>query len=485
MNSINTTDYLQGHIAMIDLASPEVNRGSFCYLSYLLYSAFTSPNLPQIKSVKLWEEFRVGDLDEIMYELKEADTILVGLWSYPQIDAALLLNRFLKGRCHFYGYYPLIEKLGLNVMQYTEEHLLEGLRTYPTKVCSNVFQYDLLSDCDKHIKDGAKRTASGISDKMVPMFTSYGCPLGCTFCSATVNCNKKRTVLDVCDVINNLLRFSQAGRYAVHFTDEDFFFNPDRATEILLAAHRISSKFEFIALGGMNTVNQFCDFVSEKLLPEDQDKVWQVLRLIEIGLETVDPGLAKAMGKGGRSGPLRATLVQKKCRCPVLWLTVTFFPGETINTLNATGQFLREHGLAPNRMEERIVTNGTEGGLGQFFQYYEGAGLSMREFENSGVVLSQRPMRLIPSFIPNSFLTSRFTVNWQNVNWRYDELHYWFGVYGIDAPPSRVRDMLNETDNIDRSEQVKDVIDCSTLLSYTNDCVAIAIMARLSILEGV
>ena len=157
--------------------------------------------------------------------------------------------------------------------------------------------------------------------------------------------------------------------------------------------------------------------------------------------------------------------------------------------MNATGEFLRDHGLAPNQMEERIVTNGTEGGLGQFFQYYEGAGLTMREFENSGVVLSQRPMRLIPSFIPNSFLTSRFGFSRQYLsgNGREDDLKYWLSVYGADVP-YRIKDMLDRMDstgNTDRSEQVKDVIDRSTLMSYTNDCIAIAIMARLGIIQAV
>lgn len=482
-----TTNELHGNIAMLDLASPEVNRGSFCYLSYLLYSAFTSVQYNQIKSVKLWEEFRVGDLDGIMDELKDADFVLVGLWSYPQIDGALLLNRFLKGKCYFYGYYPLIDALGLKKIQYTEEYLEEGMFLYPQKVCNNVFQYDLLSDCDKHIKDGAKRTASGISDKMVPFFTSYGCPLGCTFCSATVNCEKKRIVLPVEDVDVILKLFRKNHRLAVHFTDEDFFFDTKRAVSILLNASSIDPNFEFIALGGMNTVNQFCDYVAGRP-QEEQERIWHVLRLIEIGLETVDPTLAKAMGKGGRSGQLRANLVQRKCRCPVLWLTVTFYPGETINTLNATGAFLYKNGMEPNRMEERIVTNGTEGGLGQFFQYYEGAGLTMQEYENSGVVLSGRPMRLIPSFVPHSFLLSKFNVDLEAWDGRATDLEYWLSVYGVENIPERLMQCIQDLklNHLLYAEiMVDSVVDKSTLLSYTDSCVAIAIMARLNIIQGV
>ena len=488
----NRTDTLRGHVVMLDLASPEVNRGSFCYLTYILYSAFMSKECPQIKAVTLHEEFRVGDLDGIMDDINSADTVLVGLWSYPQIDAALLLNRFLKGKCYFYGYYPLIAQLGLNQMQYTDEHLLLGIESYPQQLCQNTFKYDLLSDCDKHIKDTAKRTVSGIADKMVPFFTSYGCPMGCEFCSATVNCGKRVLYSSHNSVIDNLELLNQHGRTSIHFTDEDFFLKPIRASRILLNAYRINPHFEFIALGGMKTVEEFCAVVQESYAAEEQDAIWSVLKLIEIGLETVDPVVAKAMGKQGRSSAENAISVKSMVRCPVLWLTVTFFPGETIGSLNATGAFLKEHGFNPADLVERIVTNGTEGGLGQFFQYYEGAGLTMQEYGSSGVVLSARPMRLIPSFIPSSFLQSEFRVDMEVWNAKYDELVYWLGVYGIGSIPEGLAQLISKfkygsVDPCNVLNVFRVLVYSSeySLLSYSNNCIAIAIMARLNILKAV
>ena len=488
MAIVSRTDSLRGHVVMLDLASPEVNRGSFCYLTYILYSAFMSKECPQIKAVTLHEEFRVGDLDGIMEDINSADTVLVGLWSYPQIDAALLLNRFLKGKCYFYGYYPLIAQLGLNQMQYTDEHLLLGIESYPQQLCQNTFEYDLLSDCDKHIKDTAKRTESGIADKMVPFFTSYGCPMGCKFCSATVNCGKRVLYSSITSVLENLQLLNQHGRTSIHFTDEDFFLKPQRAATILLRAYNTNPNFEFIALGGMGTVAAFCQFVRDNFTEAGQHKIWSVLKLIEIGLETVDPAVALAMGKQGRSSAENAISVKSMVRCPVLWLTVTFFPGETIGSLNATGAFLKEHGFNPADLVERIVTNGTEGGLGQFFQYYEGAGLTMKEYEDSGVVLSQRPMRLIPSFIPHSFLQSPFIVDLEQWDARYDELVQWLDVYGIGELSESLVQLIAAVKNpVYRQVQteVQHVLAHDTLMSYTNNCIAIAIMARLNILKAV
>ena len=490
MSQIRRTDTLHGHIAMLDLASPEVNRGSFCYLAYLLHSAFTSPRCPDITSVRLWEEFRVSDLDGIMEELQAADTVLIGLWSYPQIDAAMLLNRFLKNKCYFYGYYPLIEVLGLNQMRYTDEHLILGMDTYPRAVVSKVFQYDLLSDCDKHLKDNAKRTVSGVTDKMVPFFTSYGCSMGCAFCSATVNCEKKVLYTSLTSALFSLAHFNNHGRTSIHFTDEDFFLKPTRAATILLQAYTMNQNFEFIALGGMHSVRKFCQYVIDELSEGAQARIWRVLKLIEIGLETVDPALAQAMGKQGRSSAENAILLKSLVHCPILWLTVTFFPGETIGSLNATGAFLKEHGFDPTNLVDRIATNGTEGGLGQFFQYYEGAGLTMQEFEASGVVLSQRPMRLIPSFIPYSFLQSRFCIDIQQLNARYEDMSYWFVAYGLPGVPHKLCELINNNDGNDTASHKEATVQemvtgAPDLLTYSNDCIAIAIMARLGILKAV
>jgi hypothetical protein len=423
-------------------------------------------------NVSIHEEFRIADMEEIEYDLKHADYVIAGLWSYPQIEGAMLLNRLLKGKCYFYGYYPIIKRLGLNICQYTNDTLLAGMEEYPKQLCKSRFKFDLLSDCDMHVKDKYEYTK-----RMVPMFTSYGCAMGCKFCSASANCEKKRVSLPVNTVLHNLLLLHQKGINAVHFTDEEFFFNPRRAIEILRGAFEICNEFQFIALGGMTYVEKFCDELdSGKYSSAEVLSVWSVLRLVEIGLESADVDQAKRMGKTGVINKYLPISLARRVRTKILWLTMTFAPGETISSLNMTGLFLRSYGLPPETLEERIVTNGTEGGLGQFFQYYHGCGMSWDEFEKSGYWITRRPMRLIPSYIPYSFLYDKIKVDDDRLEGVLHQYSYWLSVYGID---------FNDLDVLDwDGKLVTKVLSDDGRNLLCNDAIAVAIAARLEIIRG-
>lgn len=401
-------------VIFIDPTSPETNRGSYCYLSYLLASA---------TGCDLYEEFRVADLESVESYVRGFDHILVALWSYPQIETCLMLNHLLKGRCRFYGYYPLIEKMGLTPAYYTEDLILKGMKKYPAYYSE--FKHLLLSDCDLHLKEEGKERMT-----VYPMFTSYGCPMGCTFCSATKN-QKKRIVLPMDEVIENLYYMHNTKKYGIHFTDEDFFFNTERAFNILLKATNFSEEFKFIALGGIESVAKFTAFMQTVSQPV-QDRIWKSLHLIEIGLETASWEQEKAMGKHRASAThYDIDYILEYCPSKILWLTMTFAPGETISSIAKTGRFLRTNGLNPAELEDRIVSNGTEGGLGQFFQYYDGT-YDRFNLLMGGVELTDRPMRLLPSYIPSSFLCCRFIVNTSAFHDRRKELEYWTGVYNVE-----------------------------------------------------
>ena len=73
---------LAGRILVIDPTSPEPNRGSFCYLPYILTNYLNT--IPQ-EQVRIAENFTLPDMDGIV----GYDHILVALWSYPQIDTVL------------------------------------------------------------------------------------------------------------------------------------------------------------------------------------------------------------------------------------------------------------------------------------------------------------------------------------------------------------------------------------------------------------
>jgi len=152
---------MQYDCIIIDPSSPEFNRGSFCYLPYIFYAYLKTRGL----NVLLLEDFNCSQIDDV----PEAEDYFVGLWSYPQIDNALVINRFLRKKPFFFGYYPLIEKLKLKERRILENEILTGIETYVNFY--HDFAHILLSDCDMHLRK--------YEGQVYPLFTSYGCPNGC------------------------------------------------------------------------------------------------------------------------------------------------------------------------------------------------------------------------------------------------------------------------------------------------------------------
>ena len=421
-------------VLIIDPASTEFNRGSFCYLPYILYSYLSSNGY----KVCFLENFTVAEIDN----LPKAKKTIICLWSYPQIECCLVLNRFLERDFIFVGYYPLIDKYGLRKKVVSDETILEGIKNYPQNYEN--FKYLLLSDCDMHLNK-----YEGI---VYPLFTSYGCPRNCSFCPTSVNCKRSRIELPVEDVNSILDNCYSMGIRNIHFTDEDFFYNTNRTFEIL--KNQVGKGFNFIALGSVSKVQAFIDEYGEDVLIDSG------IRIIEVGFETADTELSASMNKPSLSAYQR---LSDSCKSvDIFWLTLTFFPGETISTLNKTGEFLRKNGFKLNEVYGRIATNGTEGGLGQFFQLYDG----VKDYDtilSEGIILTPRPMRLIPSFIPHSFLNSRI----KEVREIQESEHCWFDLYKINP---------NEF-TIKRNRTIGELSDS------VDSCIFFAICARLGIIK--
>lgn len=435
---------LTGRILVIDPTSPEPNRGSFCYLPYIFHNFLNTLNGVQ---VEIKENFTLPEMDGISQS--HYDSIFVALWSYPQIEFCNYIHRTFKNAV-FFGYRPLIQRQGLPFADVKASMIRIGIRQYPENY--HKFEHLLLSDCDQHI---VKKGEPPIT--MIPMFTSYGCPRGCKFCSATVNTRQYRVELLELDVFPMLRKCHLEGRHAIHFTDEDFFFDTERALSILCNAVEISDQWQFIALAHLDTLEKFINRMDRMRRPTRRDAIWKCLRLVEVGLESADSGLACKMGKRNINAADKPVSVARRCPAKILWLTMTFFPGETIGSLNRTGQFLQEWGLNPDEMSPRIVTNGTRGGLGQFFQYYDGCGIDESELAQLGQVLTDRPMRLLPSFVPYSFLDSRFQYNWPLMEVIKHEVLFYVSAYGL---------------NLDIVEKVRGILEDFSTSKITPDMVA-------------
>lgn len=465
-------------IIILDLASPEVNRGSYCYTPYLLYSAYKADyDATENKNLHpyLWENVTINDLDKLN-ELEEVESVYASLWSYPQIELALALQRLCNLDIKFFGYEPLIKELGLPLLHLEEETIIKGMKQYPMELSIHRFLHVLLSDCDLHLRNEQNKDKNR---QAYPMFTSYGCPRACNFCSASVNTKHKRYILDTQDVFHGIEKLINSGVRAIHFTDEDFFYDPDRAYVILHHIHSLDPDFQVIALGHAHTFLEFYQRVyrNGEVLPGAK-----CLKLVEIGLETADDAQAKHMNKarGLSAGDWQTIACNELCK--VLFLTMTFYPGDCISAMNKTGEFLSKYGLNPNDLCKRIATNGTEAGLGQFYQYYAGCG-DYCSIKNSGMVLTDRPMRLLPSYLPSSFLNNLIKVN-PDSGKNIDTLFYWTRINGVPDEITKIVWEGLHTD-IGTTKIVAEFIYNWPYVQKAQIAIALATMARLNMINQI
>ena len=162
---------MKKNILILDLASPEFNRGSFCYLPYIYYSAMKANG----HKVHFLENFVVEDMDK--EDFTRYDEVVCFVWSYPQIDSAKVLDRFSPKEIKFSGYKGLIEFANLRPFVIDNETIKKGIENYffDFKDFKNI----LLSDCDMHFAQ--------YPGQVYPLFTSYGCPKSCSFCATSKN----------------------------------------------------------------------------------------------------------------------------------------------------------------------------------------------------------------------------------------------------------------------------------------------------------
>jgi radical SAM superfamily enzyme YgiQ (UPF0313 family) len=397
-------------VLIIDPATTEFNRGSFCYLPSILYSALKERKEGE---VTLKQDATSSVIDWV--NESGVDEVFVALTTYPQIDMALLLNRFIYPvyNLKFFGYEPLIRHLKLPLHHVPDDVIKEGVTAMP--LYYDEMEKALLSDCDMHL--------SRYKGKVYPLFTSYGCPRNCSFCPSSVNCNRKLLKPSLMKVAHALNRCNVMGYTNIHFTDEDFFLDTDRAKEILdyIAGMNLKGQWNLIALGHVETVMKFLDrYGTVPLLKAG-------MRLIEVGLESANEDIAKEMGKAAPSKCVELAERMKGSTIDIFWLTMTFFPGDTIRSIRETGEFLEKYGHEPSLLYKRIRTNSTKGGLGQFFQPYHGAP-GYENLKEKGITISARPIRLTPSFIPYSFLNDRINRVERNIHAADKK---WFEMYHL------------------------------------------------------
>lgn len=445
MSQIN--DYI-----IIDPKSPEAVRSSFCWLHYLIYSALKEKG----ERVELIEGYEPQDY------LPPAKKIIVNLWSYPQINICKSLA-FSRRDVYFIGYKPLIDSLKLPHFDISQDDILLGMKTCVKYY--HQFKEILLSDSDMHVKK--------YYGTAWPLFTTYGCVNKCKFCPVAANCQGERIDLPIEDVFALLDICEARGYKSIHFADEDFFYDIDRANKIL--QYTKNKGFQYIALGTAGKVLNFINQYGAKTFLETGMKV------IEVGLETANKVLNLQMEKANLGGENRyeRLALGAKGYVDIFWLTMTFFPGETLSSLNETGKFLMQYGYQYGDLYERIQTNSSVGGLGQFFLPYIGA-RPVSHKDGATLSTSSFLSRLQPNFIPWSFLESPI----KNIRTISLEEEKWFYLYGFSTQDISIINSFLEPKKEEELLSVSDLFfGLSSIWTARQVACILAICARLGVIQ--
>lgn len=212
----------------------------------------------------------------------------------------------------------------------------------------------------------------------VPAMLSAGCRQKCPFCPTAEFFKGTRVHGDYNAILD---KYKAAGITAIHFMDEDFFDEDDERIDGILAKLKDTG------------IVWLCMSAYKNIKKVVLRHGWEYLKAcgavcIETGLENV--ALYKKVG----SFPLTNPHVQ------ILYLNMSFLPGETINTMQANSHWMSQEG--------RSLENAIHEGNGIWYapgQYYHPYGK-----EEEGKMTSSPVARTMPSFVPQSLLDCDFEI---------------------------------------------------------------------------
>jgi hypothetical protein len=416
-------------IAIIDFGTPECVRSTMGYDCYILYAHLK--NDPTLE-VTLFEDATPFKI----FRAKRYDEYIIHVWNYHQLASAEYVRTQFPGIKYFIGYKPFDEIMKIPFYPgWNDEVIKSGVKHLP-EILDEMKYGGLMCDCDMHIKSDDTRP-------VYPLFLSYGCPCSCSFCpvpACRAYSDEKRLAIAVDEAIE-MVRTVVMTNKNIHFFDEDFFIDRNFVNAIIpkfieLQNEMISlgmKPFKWIALTTVPTLARAIKDLTEDVLLEAG------LFLAELGLESNDPNIRKMMKKTGSNDQIGYILENSK-NINKLWLAITFFAGETVTSLNHMGDFLKIYGLNPDQTGDRLLTNGNICGLGQFFQRYHGTTSYDMTLHDGLLLQPELPMRLTPSFIPQSFLDCKPIFEKYSFDSWYDKFIVACRIYNIEL--SKYRDIM-------------------------------------------
>jgi len=170
----------------------------------------------------------------------------------------------------------------------------------------------------------------------IPVIGSRGCPYNCSFCSSPRIWRRVVRYRSAENVVAEILEAQKRYGYkGVHFWDDNFLEDPDRAAALCRELIRKRAGIRWVALTRSSLINRHKD-----LLPDLKAAGCIAL---EIGLEAFDDSIYKNVRKGEKRNDILAAVANlKKVGIVPLFTFMTFMPGETLTTARNLSRFFEE-----------------------------------------------------------------------------------------------------------------------------------------------
>lgn len=222
----------------------------------------------------------------------------------------------IKGLCY---------KKGEEIILNTERNLFESIDElpFPARHLVNIRKYKN----DIHILPYAKELA-------IDVITSRGCPNNCGYCTSPLFYGRNirvRSAKNILGEINDIVNNHQV-KY-VHFHDDCFLLNPKVVEELCKGIIREKLGIKWICLASINSLTR------TKHLFGLMNRAGCVG--VEVGLENADADVLAKMNKNQNvEDVLVVDKLLKKDNIIPLYLTISFYIGETVDTARRTAELL-------------------------------------------------------------------------------------------------------------------------------------------------
>lgn len=420
------------------------------FLPYALYAALHQTGE---SDVRLRDDATVNEVDLE----PEVDNAVVVLTNYGQIASARAIVQWLRirgAKVRGYGFPALLRRVGLTFEPVAPaEAIAEGFLKQHLYGLQGKFPKWILGECKAHFPSRVPQRP------MLPVFASVGCPrkVACGFCPVGVQQGPVLNIPGVQPDIDHFRETVQTLRklgVSAHFMDEDLLRVHGAEKVRILEEEQV----EWIGLVSSEAL-------AEVLRQVPEFPTYKTCLGVEVGLENVEYGVSD---KTQNLSPVVESGV------PINWLTMSYLPQDTVETLHATEAFVEAHLYEDKHQSDGLKMVGSAHSTGQFYIPYEDTPLGLREVqrEGVGVVPPEYWVRQAPNYVGSRIQSqvvravdmSKITPAWR--------------VYGLGPVDQYAKELS-------AAQSIGNFLEATHWLEFRQRAMFVAVAARAGALETV